>query len=334
MTCSDGAATNEALNFIDDLQEAVNKKISISAKFNKMCICGMGGSAMGGSIMKNIAADSNIPISVVRSYDLPGWVDKDTFVIVSSYSGDTRETLSMYGQAMKRGCTIVAITAGGKLAAKCQNDGNVVVKMRPGIQPRNALGLILGYTANVMEAIGIGNYCTEMKELIPSLQKFKGEVGFNNPDSCAKKVAERLHGTIPVILSTTDILASAMRWKQQINENSKMMSFYGSIPEFNHNEIMGWSKEKFNCFPVVLYGEDTSELEKVTAKALVDSLEEFGIDSTTISIRGKTVTERILRAVMIGDNVSLYLASMNGANPMDINQIESLKKKIGERLGQ
>jgi len=329
----DSKVLKEVSGFVDDLQEAVGKKINISAEFDNICICGMGASAISGDIMKNIASNqTNVPISVIRSYDLPGWVNKNTFVIVSSYSGDTRETLSMYDQAVERGCRIVAITAGGELARKCQRDGNTVIEMRLGIQPRNALGLILGYTANVLETVGVGNHCTEMSGLIPNLRKLRDDIGFDNPDSYAKKIAARLHETMPIIYSTAGITASAMRWKHQINENSKMMSFCGSIPEFNHNEIVGWSGERFKCVPVVLYEEDASEIMRTTARTSIDVLAESGIESVVVSIRGKNVTERSLRAVMIGDYVSIYLASMKGVDPLDVGPIRSLKKKISEHL--
>jgi len=323
----------EVSGFVDDLQEAVGKRISISAEFDKVCICGMGASAIGGDIMSDIAVGaSDVPISVIRSFDLPGWVNKDTFVIVSSYSGDTRETLAMYDQAAERGCKIVAITAGGKLKEKCRSDGNKTIEMRPGVQPRNSLGLILGYTANIMESIGVGNHCTEMKELIPSLQRFRDDIGFGNPDSYAKKIAERLYGTTPIVHSTVGIAASAVRWKHQINENAKMMSFCGSIPEFNHNEILGWTGDRLNCIPVILFEENVPEVMRITAEKTIEVLKEYGIEPVVISIRGKTVTERSLRAVMLGDYVSIYLASMKGVDPIDVGPIRTLKKKVSEHL--
>ena len=333
MKC-DIVAVKEVSGFVDDLKEAVGKKIDLSAEFDNVCICGMGASAIGGDIIKDMAADrSSVPISVVRSFDLPHWANKRTMVIVSSYSGNTRETLSMYDHAVERGCGTVAIAAGGKLAEKCRKDGSTLIEVRGGVQPRNALGSILGYMANIVETAGAGSYATEIKRLLPKMRKLAKDIGFDSPDSYAKKIAEKIYGTTPVVFSTSGIPASAMRWKQQINENSKMMSFYGSILEFNHNEIIGWSEgEKFNCVPIVLYEEEASRLTRATAGASIEMLRASGTDPTVVSISGRSVTERSLRAVMIGDHVSVYLAAMNRVDPIDVGPIRSLKEKVSERL--
>lgn len=124
-----GVAIREVTGFVDDLKDAVNKRIKISADFDKICICGMGGSAIGGDIIKDMVDDkSAVPIFVVKFMDIPHWVNEKTLVIVCSYSGNTRETLSMYDQAMTRNCKVIVITTGGKLMEKCQADGNYMIK--------------------------------------------------------------------------------------------------------------------------------------------------------------------------------------------------------------
>ena len=325
-------AVKETVAFVDDLKFAINQKIKLNTtKFDKICICGMGGSAIGGDLLLDLMAqESAVPMTVVRSIDIPNWVNKDTFVIVCSHSGNTKETLSMYDQAVERGCGIIAITSGGTLKEKCDEKGHLVIQLKGDIQPRNSLGLVLGYLANVMETIGVAKCRKEIKKLIPHLNKLRNTIGFKTPNNYARRVAKEIYGTIPVIYSTSGITASANRWKSQINENAKMMAFNGSLPEINHNEIIGWAEglEKFNCCPVFLYEEDAPDIMKNMANAAIETLKSFDVSPIVVTIRGKTVLERSLRAVMFGDYISLYLAFMNNVDPMGIESITSFKEKV------
>ena len=330
-------AVKETVAFVDDLKFAVSEKIKLTAKFDKICICGMGGSAIGGDLLVDLMVQASaVPMTVVRFPDIPNWVNDKTFVIVCSYSGNTKETISMYEQAVKRGCNIVVMTSGGVLKQKCIEDGKMLIQLKEGIQPRNSLGLIIGYLANIMETLGVAKCRKDMKKLIPDLNKLRNKIGFKNPDSYAKKIAAQIYGSIPVIYSTSGITASAIRWKSQINENSKMLAFNGSIPEINHNEIVGWSEgiKKFNCLPVFLYEEDAPDVMKHMANASIDTLRSSGVSPVVVVIRGKTVMERSLRAVMFGDYISLYLAFMNGVDPIEVRSIVTFKEKVANLLSK
>jgi Glucose-6-phosphate isomerase len=331
-------AVQETVGFVDDLKATISMKFKIPAiEFDKICICGMGGSAIGGDILIDfLSPTSTVPITVIRSMDIPHWVNDKTLVIACTYSGNTNETLSMYDQAKARNCPIVAMTAGGKLEQKCIEDGTTMIKFRPGMQPRNAVGITVGCMANVIETVGGAKCKKDIKKLIPELYKLRNMIGFKNPDSYAKRIAEKMHGTVPVIYSTAGIAASSVRWKTQLNETSKMMAFNGSIPEFNHNEITGWAESvaKFNCKPVFLYEEDAPGMMKDMATASIETLKSFGVEPIVISIRGKTVLERSLRATMFGDFISLYLAFMNDVDPIEVRSITSFKKRVAKIMNR
>lgn len=324
-------AVKETVGFVDDLKYSINKKLRISADFDKICICGMGGSAIGGDILIDFLTQvSKVPITVIRFIDVPHWVNDKTLVIACSYSGNTHETVSMYEEAVKKGCTVIAITSGGRLMELCKKDGNLLIPLKTGVQPRNSAGLVIGYLVNVIETVGGAKCKKEVKNIIPALYRLRNKIGFKNPDSYAKKIAESIHGSVPVIYSTAGISASASRWKAQINENSKMMAFNGSIPEFNHNEIVGWSEAtvRYNCLPVFLYEDDAPDVMKNMANASIETLKSYGVEPVVVHIRGKTVIERTLRAVMFGDYISLYLAFMNGVDPIDVKSITTFKERI------
>lgn len=326
---------NEIYHFVDDLRTATESSITINADFNRIIICGMGGSAIGGDIIRDcVIKDVKIPIAVQRFPELPKWVDSKTFVIISSYSGNTSETLSMYRQAAERDCRIVIITSGGELETLGNERGDILIKMECGFQPRSALGLSMGHLAVIIDAL-CGTRCAQdIQRFLPALYKLREKLIGDKSD--ARKIAARINGRIPIIYSTAGIYASAMRWKSQINENSKTMAFAGSVPEFNHNEIAGWSEGELRnkCVPIFLYESSAHRAIRKMADASMTSLKRYGQDVQIIRIKGKTPLQRTLRAVMIGDYVSLYLADLQGVDPMDVKSINEFKSRLDKGLSR
>ncbi|MCL2785712.1 MAG: bifunctional phosphoglucose/phosphomannose isomerase [Methanomassiliicoccaceae archaeon] len=327
----------EVDRFVDGIARSVKTKLRMPSDFNRVCICGMGGSAMSGDIIADALTMSwNIPIQVIRSTSIPNWMDERTLVIASSYSGNTRETLMMYDQAKAKGCKMVVITAGGELRDKCLRDSNKLIEVPIGLQPRSAIGYTIGYLANIIQTAGGPKVRDELTRMIPLLRRYRGSIWTRNPESEAKHIAKRLHGTVPAIYADGALSSAAVRWKNQINENSKMIAFNGAIPEMNHNEIVGWSAcaHRTKCKPVFLYEEGSSDVQGTIMLESVELLRSSGSDPEVVTIEGRTVLERSLKAVMLGDYVSLFLASMNGVDPMDIEPITSFKKRLAMLLGR
>lgn len=325
--------TNEIYNFVDNLKTATEFRISIDADFNRIMICGMGGSAIGGDIIRDcLFKEVRYPITVQRFPELPKWADSRTFIVISSYSGNTSETLSMYRQAVEKGCRIVIITSGGELEKLGLERGDTVIKMEQGFQPRSALGLSLGYLAVITDAVCGTNCVQEIRKFLPTLFKLRDRL--SGEKSEAWKIANKINGRVPIIYSTAGIYASAIRWKSQINENSKMMAFAGSVPEFNHNEIAGWSEGELRnrCVPIFLYESSAHRVIRKMADASMASLKKYGQDVEMVRIRGRTPLQRTLRAVMVGDYVSLYLAHLEGVDPMDIKSINEFKSRLNKVL--
>jgi len=319
----------EIYRFVDDLEESIEASIEIESEFDNVMICGMGGSAIGGDIITGcVVNDSKYPVSVHRFPELPHWVNERTFMIISSYSGNTDETLSMYDQAVKKKCQIVILTSGGKLKKLGEEHGDRIIYMSPGVQPRSAIGLVVGYSAVIIDKICGTNCVSELKKLLPSLRRYRDEL--SGEESEAWEIARAVHGRVPIIYATAGIYPSATRWKSQINENSKTMAFAGSVPEFNHNEISGWSEGELRdkCLPVFLYEAAASKTIRKMADASISSMKEYGQDVRVVNVKGKTTMERILRSMMIGDYVSLYLAHLRGVDPVNVPSIIELKRRL------
>jgi len=284
----------------------------------KVCICGLGASAMAGEIMSDFAdAYSDVPISVVKGTDLPKWVDRDTAVIVMSYGGNTPETLSLYEEVISRGCETVCITSGGRLMDRALENKNALITMPSGLLPRGALGHMLGFTASVFEEMGICASRTELNSLLPSLKGFRDSIVNNDGDNEALSAAKEIYGKIPVIYSTVNMRAAAIRWKMQINETSRMIAFYGTIPEFNHNEIVGWIEDQASdeFIPIILCDEDSVDILRYMTETLSGTLKSRGVKPYEFRAKGSNDLEKTLMAIILGDLVSMHLAYMKGILP-------------------
>ncbi len=325
------------MSFVDQLEHATTEPIDISLDFKRLVICGMGGSGISGDILADYSFElSEVPIIVVRGVQMPTWASEETLVVITSYSGNTKETLELYTQALEQGCHVVGLSSGGQLEEMCKTDGVFHVKVPGGIQPRSALGYLLGYLGNLMESLGISPCRSEIRSALPALKLKRDMLIQDNEENPARSLALRLVDKIPVIYAYPYMTSSALRWKNQFNENSKMISFHGTIPEFNHNEIVGWiegGSEK-PCIPIFLYDPQAPELLMHMMNASLDAMNEGGHEVEVVEIDGSSILEKNLFSIMFGDFTSLYLAYLNQVDPSPVKSIMSLKDRLRAALAR
>jgi glucose/mannose-6-phosphate isomerase len=156
-----------------------------------------------------------------------------------------------------------------------------------------------------------------MFNLLPNIVSFRNSITKDVDDNEANTIAKAIYGKTPVIYSPVNMRSAALRWKMQINENSRMIAFYGTIPEFNHNEIMGWTFDRTSneFIPIILRDHNSSDVLKCIAETLTDVLRSNGIKPYEIITRGSNDLENNLNMILLGDIVSLYLAYMKGIYP-------------------
>ena len=316
--------------FPEQIEFALKSRIGNLPKTSKVCICGIGASSMAGDIMTDYADSfSNIPIPVIRSMELPKWVDDDTLVIVISYSGNTRETLHLYDLATERRSKIVCITSGGELTNKCIADGNILVNVPLKTSSRGSLGYLLGFLAVIFEEMGICNGRTELYGMLDGLKEFRDSL-MKDDKNKALTIAETVQNRIPVIYGLVNLRSSTIRWKTQINENSKMIAFCGMLPEFNHNEIIGWTGDDGaeNFLPIILYDESASDLMKIIMDSTIEIFRECELEPFVLPIKCKGNMEKNLKFIMTGDFVSLYLAYFRGVDPCSIHTVTKVKEHV------
>ena len=297
-------------------------------------LTGMGGSAAGGDFVRAMfEAYGSTPFVVNRDYRLPNYVGLGDLVFCTSYSGNTEETLSAYADAKKAGAKVVAVTSGGKLAEIARADGHAVIIVPGGQPPRTALGFMLIpvlVVAEKLKLIPAQDYPRAFDLLTQCVQSWTVEGG----DAQPKEIAESLHDRVGVLygLGTWQGLIAG-RWKSQINENAKCMAFAHTLPEMNHNEILGWTGAGEQGKFTVVALQDGSETEKMktrlrVTREIIQSKSETPYHEVTA--KGESLLEKLLSLALFGDFVSLFLAALNQVDPETIDSIDLLKEELAK----
>lgn len=319
--------------FPKDLNEAI--KIAEAASFksfkgeiNNVVICGMGGSGIGGTIASQIIYNScKLPVVCCKSYQLPAFANKNTLVIASSYSGNTEETISCIQQAGIKNCEVVVLTSGGVLLDIAKQKGYNYIQIPSGQPPRSAFGYSFPQLFFILKQYDViaSNHKEDFLSSATLIEKSHKEIVKE-----AEKIAHQLKGKIPVIYAETFYSGVAVRFRQQLNENSKTLCWHHAIPEMNHNELVGWDINYPFIAPVFLVGGDESSRNNyridINKEIISPQVEEI----ITIKSKGHNRIERTLYLINICDWVSLFLAELNDADPELIKNIVFLKSKLSE----
>ncbi len=300
-------------------------------------ILGMGGSAIGGDLVRTLVEDEcPVPILIHRDYGLPAFVNDNTLIIASSYSGNTEEVLNALGAALRRHAMCVAITTGGELARVCRREGLPVIIFDYEAQPRAALGYSFTTLLVLLEELGfVAGLSSPLEASILEMEALRSQIGVEvaEADNPAKQLARRLEGRLPVIYGAGHLSEVARRWKCQLNENSKGWAFWEVIPELNHNAVVGYEfpQSLETSVRVLLL---TSELYQPRQRARMEVTGEIlgqkGIPCESIQVMGESIISQLLRAIHLGDYVSYYLAALRGVDPTPVASIAYLKERLAQ----
>ncbi|MEK6960423.1 MAG: bifunctional phosphoglucose/phosphomannose isomerase [Nanoarchaeota archaeon] len=324
----------DMLALIKDLPYQARESLTIGAEIvirdpiENILITGMGGSAIAGSVLQSICYNDKIPITVCRGMALPGWAGEKTLVIVISYSGDTDETLSMYTDATRKKCKILAVASGGKLARLAKQDGLPLVTVPRGLPPRGALGYLL----IPMLAILCRSHLVD-EDHLDGFDHVVGVLERAAYSTSAQNLAKRIGKSIPLIYSTPRLEGVGLRWKTVLNENSKVPAFANTMPEVAHNEILTFGNTKIPFHAVMLRDERDTLQMKRRIEALKTLLRAKGVQVTDIEIKGTSNLSKIMSAVHLGDFVSYYLAEENGVDPLSVRTIDEYKAMVRKAEG-
>ncbi|MCG8608073.1 bifunctional phosphoglucose/phosphomannose isomerase [bacterium] len=330
---------NRVLAFPAQLKDA--QRIAVASKSHlstekpaNVCLAGMGGSGIGGDIAYScFATKLDVPFVVNRGYSLPNFVGKDSLVVISSYSGNTEETLSAYDDARKRDAKIVCISSGGMLEKKATEHGYPIFLIPAGSPPRAALGYLTIPLFYALYHCGIiANPEADIDETVELLEKLVENYHPSVETNLPKKIAAALHGRMPLIYSGVQTLSAvALRWKGQLAENSKVLAFCNVFPELNHNEIMGWGPlHEINRNCQIVYLRDREDHTQIKKRMVITKriLEEQTPSVIEVDSQGGSPLARVFSLVFLGDMVSVYLAALNKVDPSPIKHIAYLKENL------
>lgn len=308
-----------------------------SSGINNIVVTGLGGSAIGGDLLRSyVAEELKIPFAVNRHYFLPEYVDKKSFVIVSSYSGNTEETLAAHTEAAKRKAQVFCISSNGETERMAAKFKQPFLKIPKGFPPRAALGYSFFVPLMVLSKMKlIAGRDKDVRETMTLLQKkAKLYSSVDNKNNTALHIAKQLYGKLPVIYSSADRFDIVnVRWRGQLAENAKVLAFGHVLPEMNHNELVGWKvlKRHMNDMAVVFL-RDKEDHERVQLRMEITKniTGEFAGTLIETASEGKSLLARMFSLVYLGDWVSYYLAIMNGVDPTPVKVIDYLKNELSK----
>ncbi len=305
-------------------------------KIQNIVVSGLGGSAIAGDVFANLfGRELNIPYFVNRNYMLPQFVNESTLVIISSYSGNTEETISSLNDAIKRKAQIICITTGGEIGKIAEKENLSIVYLQKGFQPRFAFWISIFTLIKIFEILNFipnqKDFISESKKLlVDSADRFSGK-----EKNVTLEIAKSLIGYIPVIYSAESYTSGVgLRLKGQFNENSKSHAFHNVIPEMNHNEIIGWETFEESKFPakVIFIYDDVYHVRiKTRFEIVAKIIKKSNSDILTLKSERDDFRLRVMDLIYTGDWISYYLAILRKHDPSEIDNINYLKEELAKR---
>ncbi|WP_027418705.1 bifunctional phosphoglucose/phosphomannose isomerase [Crocinitomix catalasitica] len=298
-------------------------------KIESILICGLGGSGIGGKIIQQLFVDEiKVPFATINDYDIPAWVNANTLVIASSYSGNTEETLSAIKEANEIGAIISVITSGGELLemAKANNWNHYVVP--GGQQPRAMLAYSLVQQVYILKNYGLiaEGHLAELKG-VPALLN-------NNTEDVQEKAMATAKSFIdkhPIIYAGSHFEGIATRFRQQINENGKMLCWHHILPEMTHNELVGWAGGSNDYVPIFFKTDFDHkrtgyrwEICKEVIGKYTDTILEF-------TAKGDNKIAQNFYLIHFGDWVSWFISEIKDIDAEEVEVIKYLKGEMGKK---
>lgn len=297
--------------------------------FSQVYVSGLGGSGIGATIVQDFVKDIiEIPFTVNKSYNTHKTINKSTLFIACSYSGNTEETISAVKEAIKAKAEIVCITSGGYLAEIAEKNRLKCIIIPGGMPPRACPGYSIAQQLHVLHQAGLlkQSAAVQLKGVSKLLLKEGKSIKMK-----AKAIAKKLHSTIPVIYTTVGYEGLAVRFRQQLNENSKMLAWHNVLPEMTHNEIVGWRTKNDQLSVIAFKDMKASAKNKKRLDFLMNTVKKYCKNITIVEPKGTTYWQRFFFHIHIQDWISYELSHLNGVSAEEIDVIIDLKSTMGEK---
>lgn len=317
------------------LQHEFHVPTEAIGEIHNIVLAGMGGSAWPALYLQSWP-EVSLPLVICRNYNIPSYVDEHTLFVVSSYSGNTEETLSAMKEAESRGAHIVIITAGGRLKDLAAEKKLPLYLLPSGIQPRMSSFYFISALIELLAPLGIidPKAISKKKEVAEWLRPHTSDWRADVPTSknLAKQIALEIVGKTAIIYSGPLLAPAANKWKICMNENAKNLSWWNYYPEFDHNEFIGWSSHPVDKPFTVIEIRSNLEHERIQKRFNLSERLLSGMRPAPVIVEpeGKDIPEQLFWTSMLGDFVSIYLALLNGVNPTPVDLVEKLKAELNK----
>lgn len=318
--------------FPTQLKEAISigegiKLTEAKNEIHNIVVVGMGGSGIGADFVIEFSASyRKVPMLTCKGYTLPAFVNKNSLVICSSFSGNTEETLAGYEQALAQGAKIICIASGGKLIASAKEQGfDHILLPGTGMPPRACLGYSMVQQIFVLKYYGFlpDSAIDDLKKAINLLETEQEALKLK-----AERIAKFLVGRFPIIYTTDRMGAVAVRLRQQLNENAKVLCSHHVIPEMNHNELVGWRKQP-GAFAVLLFrSKDDHPQNQARIEINKEIIGHYTDTLIEIILKGDSLIEQALYAVHLGDWLSWELSLLREVDATEVRVIDFLKSEL------
>ena len=318
----------EACEALKNLDSTLHDSEAKEFNPNGVLILGMGGSGIGGAFIASILKEtSKIPIQINPDYIIPGWVTNNTLVIACSNSGNTEETLKSAFEAQKRNAKIACVTSGGKLEELAAKEGWPIVKVPAGFPPRSQFAHSFLSLAWTLMRFGVfpNHLYKELEATHLSTKENKPNV-----EQRAETVADLIEGKTIHLYSDTNAECIVTRWRQQLNENSKLLVNSQAFPELNHNELVGWASGGENDVVIIIRTPEDTKRTQARMDITAEIFQEIGANVVFIDPDDENQMQRLMDLVFLGDFLSLILAERAGVDPVEIDYINRLKDRLSE----
>lgn len=295
-------------------------------RFDNILICGLGGSGISGMIVSNWFNKSiNIPISICQDYDIPGFVNQNTLVVSCSYSGNTEETISATLQCKDRGAFIVGVTSGGELRNICEEFSYNLFLIPSGNPPRAQIAYSLIIMTHLFKELNLlsTNYFDQFKQVAFQLDALNEEIQLE-----AKEISNKIVGKNVIIYSVAQDEAIAIRFRQQLNENSKILCSHHVIPEMNHNELVGWAGGTSQHAVIFIKSSNINTQNQKRFNFTSSVIKNYTSNIIEVNAKGSSMLEESLYLINLLDYVSYFLAELRQVDSIEVNVIDGLKKSL------
>lgn len=322
---------NLVANFASQLNEAIQigEKATFTQPVNEIrniLVTGLGGSGIGGTLISQITErELLLPLHVCKDYFIPAFVNQHTLVIISSYSGNTEETLQAMEAALLQKAKIVCVTSGGKVLEIAKSNGLDHIIIPGGMPPRSCLAYSFTQLFYVLQGYKlIGDfYKLQLKKSFTLLQAEEEQI-----KQSARKLAEKLVNKIPVIYAAANYEGVAVRFRQQIDENAKMLCWHHVLPEMNHNELVGWTEKHDNIAVVMFRNNDDYIRTQKRMEISREVISKFTADFYEVWSKGDSQLEKSFYLIHFGDWVTWYLSEIKNIDATEVNVIDYLKGSL------